>query len=185
MCLYANAFVINKTKETLKLPEFPDRLYASMDHVVHPNFQDQYKGERGVFLTFHDGHCLCQFKEWDSLFSFAEEISKANDLDSIPIMVFWSSGEYQDVKSVDIDLELDKITEKPEEGIIMRLGISVPRRLSSNIRKRIRILFKSGKIATGYLDNYQEHEDYGMIRTETDEIHFSSRELKHVEQVIH
>ena len=104
MCLYANAFVTDKTKETLKLPEFPDGLYASMDHVVHPHFQGQYKGADGVYLTFHDGHCLCQFKEWDSLFSFAEEISRVNDLDSIPIMVFWSGGEYQDIKSMSTDL---------------------------------------------------------------------------------
>ena len=180
MCLYANAFVRSKTDETLTLPKFPPGLYASTDHEVNSGFKNQFEEVEGTFLTFHDGHCLCQFQEWQKLAEFADQIRELNDLDSIPIMVFWSSTEYEDITSIDVDLELDTIDKKPKEGEVMHVGISIVRRLAKYAGNEVKILFKSGKIAIGYLDEYKEKEDYGLIRSKVEEIYFNAREIKDI-----
>jgi hypothetical protein len=178
MCLYANAFIPDKTSESLNLPDFPFGLFASTDHEVNLGFQNQFKGVEGTFLTFHDGHCLCQFQDWEQLLDFVNQIRQANGLDSIPLMVFWSSAEYENITFADVDLELDRIVEKPKEGSILRAGVSIIRRLVKYVGNEIKILFKSGKVVTGILEEYKETEDLGLIRTRTDKIYFNSRELK-------
>ena len=181
MCLYANAFVRSKTNETLALPKFPPGLYASTDHEVNLSFKNQFKGVEGTFLTFHDGHCLCQFQEWQKLAEFVDKIRELNGLDSIPLMVYWSSTEYEDITSINVDLELDTIDKKPKEGEVLQVGISIARRLAKYVRNEVKILFKSGKIAIGYLEDYKEKEDYGLIRTKVEEIYFNAREVKDIQ----
>lgn len=181
MCLYANAFIQGKTSETLVLPEFPPGIYASTDHEINSGFKNQFKGVKGTFLTFHDGHCLCQFQEWKKLAEFVNQIRELNGLDSVPLMVFWSSTEYDDITSIDVDLELDTIEKKPKEGEVMRVGTSIARRLTKYAGDEVRLFFKSGKVVTGNLEDYDENADYGLIRTRTDEIYFNSREVKNIQ----
>jgi hypothetical protein len=181
MCLYANTFVRGKTEETLTLPKFPPGLYASTDHEINSGFKNQFEGVDGTFLTFHDGHCLCQFQEWQKLVEFANQIRELNGLDSIPLMVFWSSTEYEDITSIDVDLELDTVDKRPKEGEILQVGISIARRLTKYIGNEVKMYFKSGKVVTGNLEDYNENADYGLIRTKVEEIYFNAREIRDIQ----
>ena len=183
MCLYANAFAKGMTPESLKLPDPPVGLVASMDHEVHPSFKEEFKEKDGVFFTFHDGHCLCHFEDWNSLIRYSDSIRIHNNLDSLQVMLFWSGAEYDKVTWREIDYELDTLDERPEEGIILSIGISISRRLNVSLGKEIKISFKSGRIARGTLDTYHVDGDYGLLQTRDGDVHFTSRELENVELI--
>jgi hypothetical protein len=171
------------TQENLKLPDPPDGLVASMDHEVHPEFREEFKGKDGVFLTFHDGHCLCHFESWNSLIRYSDSIRIQNNLASLQVMLFWTGTEYEEVIWREIDCELDTIDDKPEEGMILSIGVSISRRLKMSLEKRVKMSFKSGKTVRGILETYQEESDYGMLRTKDGEVHFTSKELENVEPI--
>jgi hypothetical protein len=181
LCLYANAFIKLKDLSSLVLPETPEGLEASTDHIVQAQFSGRFNDEKGVFLTFHDGHCLCRFNAWSDFFASLEKIRQANDLDRIPAMLFWSDTEYDDIKSIDFDIELDDIDMKPEQGAIFFVGESIARRLKLKIGKEINVLFKNGKAIHGILESYHETEEYGVMTTKDETIYFNAQELKHVD----
>ncbi|MHA1961994.1 MAG: hypothetical protein ACW99U_17445 [Candidatus Thorarchaeota archaeon] len=183
MCLFANAFVEGKEFESLIIPEGPEGLFAGPKGEVHKDFSKQFSDREGVFLTFDDGHCLCQFKDWSNLIAFADRIKRANGLNSLPVMVFFTSSEYPEVSSVEFDPELDTINEKPEEGVILNIGIGVRKRLLAFAGKRIKIIFKSGAKTYGIIEEYNESIDYGVIRTGDGVVHISSQEIRTIEVV--
>ncbi|MFW9789446.1 MAG: hypothetical protein ACFFE2_16840 [Candidatus Thorarchaeota archaeon] len=184
MCIYANAFVAGKNRGSLMLPENPPGLKATLDGEMQPKFIDKFKDVEGVFLVLHDGHCLCQYDEWGTLFEFMDSIRQANDVNRVPVMVFFSGSEYQSISQVDVDLELDAISERPEEGDILFVGVSVNRRLAASIGCQISLLFKSGKTLTGVLEEFMIEEEYGRIDVKGESIYFSANEIRHVDTIV-
>ncbi|MFX0107577.1 MAG: hypothetical protein ACFE7R_04770 [Candidatus Hodarchaeota archaeon] len=179
MCLYANGFARGRDEKTLILPESSSGLLVSLNGEIHPAFSKEFEGQ-GVILTFHDGHCLCQFEDWRNLFLYAEEIRLVNDLERLSLMLFWTSDEYPTVKSVDFDITLDNIDQKPEQGTIFDLGVSVKRRLSMNLNQLVEIIFKNGKIMRGVVESLQEAEGYGVLKTDVESIYFNTKEIQTV-----
>ena len=181
MCLYANAFVKSKDKSTLILPVLPEGLKVSTDQIVQAQFLGKYHDDKGLFLSFHDGHCLCQYDTWNDFFTYLEDIRKANGIDKIPAIVFWSDTEYDPIKVIDLDIELDDIDAKPERGTIFLVGVSISRRLILSIGKEISVIFKNGKTLNGILESFHDAEAFGTIVSKDETIYFSAQELKHVD----
>jgi hypothetical protein len=184
LCIYANGFVAGKSKETLDLPKNPEGLLTSFDGVINPDFSDGFKTVDGVFLTFHDGHCLCQYGDWKTFFDYVDQIRQANDVDKLPIMVFFTGEDYSENPNLELDLELDDITQKPKEGAIVYVGISIRRRLVKNVGRQVSVLFKSGKTVIGNLRDYQKDEEYGEINSNGDKIYFKASEIRHVDTIV-
>ncbi len=154
---------------------------ASTDYNAQSQFSGRFYDEKGTFLTLHDGHCLCQFAAWGDFFSLLERIRQVNNLDRIPAMLFWSDTEYDNIKTVDFDIELDDIDNKPEQGVIFLVGVSISRRLKLRIGSEVSVGFKNGKTIRGILESYHEAEEYGVITTNDETIYFNAQELKHVD----
>ena len=184
MCTYANGFVAGKSRETLDLPKNPEGLLVSFDGNLNTDFSDCFKATEGVFLTFHDGHCLCQYSDWKTFFNYIDQIRQANDVDKLPIMVFFTGTDYSENPSLEIDLEMDDTTQKPKEGAIVYVGISIRRRLAKNVGKQVSVLFKSGKTVTGILKDYQKDEEYGELNSNNEKIYFNANEVRHVDTIV-
>ncbi|MFW9794306.1 MAG: hypothetical protein ACFFEE_08390 [Candidatus Thorarchaeota archaeon] len=184
MCIYANLFVAGKNRENLVLPSDPEGLQTTFDGQLQSNFLNKFEKTPGVFLVLHDGHCLCSYKDWKTLFEHVDHIRQANEVDKVPLIVFIAGTEYQKISSTELDLELDVVTKRPEQGVILFVGISIERRLTANIGKQVCLLFKDGKTVTGTLSNYQVHEQYGEIATEKETIYFNANEIRHIDMVI-
>ncbi len=184
MCIYANAFVAGKNQESLIMPNAPEGLQVTFDGEIQSSFFDKFGNTQGVFLVLHDGHCLCSYKDWKTLFEYVESIRQANDVDKVPVMVFTKDVDYSGVSSVELDLELDFVTDRPKQGVIMFVGISVERRLTVNVGNQVSLLFKNGKTANGTLTNYQIHGQYGEISTDDETIYFKASEIRHIDTIV-
>jgi len=179
-----NAFVAGKNSESLTLPPNPEGLFVSTDGAVNKLFEDTFTSRGGVFLTIHDGHCLCQFSDWKTFFEFADKIRQANDVDVLPIMLFVTGEEYEKAPPKEIDLLLDDIEEKPAHGVTIYIGISIRRRLAKYVGGVVSILYKSGKTVTGTLKVYNEEEEFGEIVKGNDSIFFNPNEIRHVDIIV-
>lgn len=184
MCFYANVFIAGKKQDSIVMPKIPDGLQMTFVGELHSSFSQKFKDSPGVFLILHDGHCLCNYKDWKTLFAHVEDLRQANEVDKVPLMVFFSGAEYPKIKTVEVDLELDDPTERPELGLIMFVGISIERRLTMNVGKQVSLLFKSGNTVSGTLSNYQVHEQYGEIVADNETIYFNAAEIRHIDAII-
>jgi len=180
LCLYANAFLKGIDRESLVIPDPPPGIFASLDHTVHLQFNDKFEEQDGRFLTFHDGHCLCQYSDWKTLTSYANSIREANTLEVIPLMLFGTGVEYENLDWHDFYPKLDEMTERPKQGTIFNIRIIIVRRLLANIGKKVELRYKSGKIARGILERYEDTEDYGILHSKEEDVFFSFRELENV-----
>jgi hypothetical protein len=184
MCLYANGFLKGVDREHLTIPDPPIGLFASLDHTINLQFKERFNEDKGLFITFHDGHCLCQYKDWRTLVAYANSIRQENNLDEIPVMLFGTGVDYEELEEGDFDYILDKIDGELIQGFVLTIKIVTSRRLQASLGKQVEFHYKSGKIAKGKLESYQEEEDYGILATKGGEIYFSSRELKDVIRII-
>ena len=184
MCIYANAFVAGKNQDSVILPQTPEGLQVTFDGEIHSIISEKFKDVEGVYLVLHDGHCLCSHDDWKALFQYIEDIRETNNVDKVPLMVFFSSSEYPESSSIEVDPELDDTAQKPNLGDIMFVGVSVERRLVVNVGNQISLLFKDGKTLTGTLTNYQAHEQYGEIETGDETVYFNSSEIRHIDTII-
>lgn len=184
MCIYANAFVAGKDKQSLILPPNPEGLFATDDCVINELFEEAFTPKDGVFLTFHDGHCLCQFSNWKVFFEFVDEIRQSNDVDVLPVMVFATGVEYEKEVPRQIDLLLDDIEKRPDNGVLFYVGISIRRRLVKYAGSIVSLLYKSGKTVVGTLKEYNPEEEYGEITKGDESIFFNAAEIRHVDAII-
>ena len=184
MCFYVNVFVAGKDRDSLVLPSSPDGLQATLEGEFNPSFSMKFEGVQGVFLVLHDGHCLCNYKDWKALFEYVDSIREVNHVDKVPMIVFFSGKEYEEVEPVDVDPDLDDTTQQPLYGVVMYVGVSIERRLAINIGKEVSLLFKNGKTVTGTLTNYQIKEHYGEISTENETVYFNANEIRHVDTIV-
>ncbi len=184
MCIYANAFVAGKDKESLILPPPPEGLLASDDGAINELFEETFTSKDGIFLTFHDGHCLCQFSNWKVFFEFADLIRQSNDVDILPVMVFVTGKQYEKELPREIDLLLDDIEKKPDHGVLLYVGISIQRRLAKYVGSAVSLLYKSGKTVIGTLKEYNLEEEYGEIVKGDESIFFNAAEIRHVDAII-
>ncbi|MHA2312289.1 MAG: hypothetical protein ACXADF_12440 [Candidatus Thorarchaeota archaeon] len=182
MCFYANAFVRGKKEDSIVIPVGPPDLIASLDGTIQRNFSNRFQNEVGVFLSLHDGHCLCQFDNWGSLFRYLDEVRIVNEVDVVSAVLFWSDKEYDSTAVIVVDLGLEDVTERPTEGVVMNMQISVPRRLQRSIGTDVGILMKSGKTIRGILESYDEEGGFGVVkpRKGSDPIYFNENEIKSV-----
>ncbi|MHA2234200.1 MAG: hypothetical protein ACXABH_02570 [Candidatus Thorarchaeota archaeon] len=184
MCFYANAFIAGKDQDSIVLPKNPEGLQVTFDGELQPSFSQKFGDSSGVLLVFHDGHCLCNYKDWKTLFEHVESIRQANDVDKVPLIVFFTGEDYSEINTIEVDLELDDTEKQPKYGMIMYVGISIERRLTVNVGNHISILFKNGKTVTGTLSNYQIQEQYGEIVVDGETIYFNADEIRHVDAIL-
>jgi len=184
LCFYANAFVAGKNQDTIVMPKTPEGLQVTFDGEVHPSLSERFKNTPGVILVFHDGHCLCNYKDWKILFEHVEKIRQLNDIDKVPLMLFFVGTDYTKIRTMEFDLEIDKTTAKPEVGVVLFVGISIERRLTMNAGKQISLLFKNGKTVIGTLTNYQVENQYGEIVTDKETIYFNTGEIRHIDAIV-
>ena len=182
MCRYANAFISGLTREKLLIPQPPVGLQVSIDDKVEEGVQGLIGSVDGVYLIFHDGHCLCQYDEWQDLFRYVEHLRRENNLDSIQLVVYWSGTTYESKAPLYIDTELDILDERPEEGRVFKVGVSIPRRLELHLGKATRMIMKSGRRLDGVLESYDSQGEYGSFRTQDGEVlYFSASEVQSVD----
>ena len=184
LCFYVNAFVAGKTKESIVLPDSPDGLKVTVEGKINTIFSNAFKIRNGVFLVFHDGHCLCQYKDWKTFFEYADKIRQANEVDMLPIMKFFSGTEYSQMPPQEIDLELDDTSENPENGVITYVGTSIRRRLAKYTGQDVSVLYKNGKTIVGTLKDYNREEEYGEILVNTESVYFKANEIRYVDLLV-
>jgi hypothetical protein len=176
--------VAGKTKESLVLPKSPEGLQISLEGEFQPMFVQEFKDVEGVFLVFHDGHCLCQYDDWNTFFRYIEDIRQGNNVDRLPVMVFGTGIDYPERSFEELDLDLDEVSDSPKHGTFIYVGISIGRRLVKNIGKQVSILYKSGKTLIGTLKEFNEEEEYGEIITKGESVYFNINELWHVDAIV-
>lgn len=182
MCRYANVFIPERGIDTIEMPENPPGLQASSaEGIVQQDFESYFQGKDGVYLTLHDGHCLCQYDEWKAFFHFIDEIRVANQLDVVYAFVFWSDNRYEisNISIVDVELELPSDT--PKEGNLFKIQLDITERLLKNIGKLTEITLKSQRTVRGILESYDVDGGYGVIRpAEGEPVYFNENEVKSV-----
>jgi len=184
LCIYANAFVAGRDKDNLVIPKNPEGLQATLDGELQPKFADEFNDVEGVFVVFHDGHCLCQFNDWSKFFRFIEKIRLENNVDKIPVMIFGTGVDYPEMQTMEVDLELDDISRKPKHGTFIFVGISVGRRLAKNLGNQVSLLLKNGKTVNGVLKDFKITEGYGEVVTKGESFYFNINEIWHVDSII-
>jgi hypothetical protein len=184
LCIYANAFVAGRNNDSLVLPKSPEGLRVTLEGVFQSKFVKEFNDDEGVFLGFHDGHCLCQYDDWSTFFKYIDEIRQANNVDKVPVMVFGTGIEYPESSMVELDLELDDVSETPEHGSLIFVAISIGRRLAKNVGKQVSILYKSGKTVIGTLKEFNEEGAYGEIDTKGESVYFRINEIWHVDVIV-
>jgi hypothetical protein len=177
-------FVAGKNRDSIVLPGDPDGLQATLDGELNSFFSQKFAETPGVYLVLHDGHCLCNYKEWDVLYEYVDNIREANNVDKVALIVFFSGKEYQEIPSVEFDPEIDDMKEPPQYGVIMYVGVSVERRLIINVGKDVSLLFKNGKTVTGTLTKFHSTDHYGEISTERDTVYFNANEIRHIDAIV-
>ncbi|TFH04513.1 MAG: hypothetical protein E4H14_14570 [Candidatus Thorarchaeota archaeon] len=184
MCFYANAFVAGKTKESIVLPDGPDGLLVTIEGEINTAFSNAFKSKDGVFLVFHDGHCLCQFKEWKRFFEYADKIRQANEVNALPLMKFFVGEEYSQRPPQEIDLDLDDASDAPENGVIFYVGTSIRRRFVKYTGRDVSVLFKNGSTIIGTLKGYNREEEYGEILVKNESVYFNANEIRDVDLLV-
>jgi hypothetical protein len=182
MCRYANAFISGLSRGEIVIPEPPMGLVATFDDTVEDGVKELIGDTEGTYLLFHDGHCLCQYEEWGNLFGYVERLRSENNLSSVQVIVFWSGTEYEAKATLYVDPELDLMDERPEEGRVFKVGVSIPRRLELRVGMTTRMKMKSGLHLEGVLETYDSYGEYGTFRTHDGEmVYFSAAEIKYVD----
>ncbi len=183
MCRYGNAFIPKVGKKDLSMPSAPEGLVASFDEPFQTNFSTLHKDDEGVLLALHDGHCLCDYQDWNTLFQYLESIRVLNNLNEVEFLLYWSDDVYPMTNRIVIDMHLDSIKEPPVEGVIYEITVATSRRLEQNIGKRIHLLFKSRKEYRGILSSYDAESGNGILQglEPNDTLYFHYKEIASVD----
>ena len=184
MCLYGNVYIPKKGMNLPSLPDTPEGLVISLDAPFQTNFATLHNQDEGLLASLHDGHCLCDYNDWGTLFDYLESIRTINNLDKIEFLLYCSDGVYPLTDRRVLDASIDTIEDKPVEGIIYEIRVSVPKRLFLGLGKEITILLKSGRNVRGLLESYDS--DTGntvlQIKESEEKRYFHEKEIKQVTQ---
>ncbi len=180
MCFYANTFLPSITADTLRLPGELGGLVITIETRIQEDFKAKFSDVDGVFLVFDDGHCLCQYQDWSEFHLILDKIRVTNAINEISALLYWSDRRYELSERKIVDFELDNIEERPEEGILFSIGISVPRRLQIKVGTKVRLTYKSGKTVDGILESFSPEEHYCTITVGSELVYFNENEIKNV-----
>ncbi|MHA1906789.1 MAG: hypothetical protein ACW98Y_05820 [Candidatus Thorarchaeota archaeon] len=185
MCRYGAVYIPKTGKNELVVPSAPEGLVVSFDGPFQTNFSTLHKDDEGKVASLHDGHCLCDYEDWRTLFDYLESIRTINNIDKIEFLLFWSDDVYPLTNRAVVDLGLDTINERPVEGVIYEITISIPRRLENNIRKQTHLVFKSGKELRGTLSSYDKESGNGTFQSISggETVYFHHKEISQVENL--
>jgi hypothetical protein len=185
MCRYGNAYIPKSGKREPSIPDTPEGLVVSFKEPFQTNFSSLHQDDDGLLLSIHDGHCLCDHKDWNTLFRYLESIRIKNNLEKVEFLLYWSDDVYPLTNRVVIDMTLDTVKDTPLEGIIYEITVSISRRLETSVGKKTHLLFKSGKEHRGMLSSYDTESGNGTFQPEkSDEImYFHFKEIALVETI--
>ncbi|MFW9848753.1 MAG: hypothetical protein ACFFF4_06415 [Candidatus Thorarchaeota archaeon] len=184
MCRYGNAFIPMNNKNTPTILSAPEGLVVSYDEPFQTNFSALHKEYNGILIALHDGHCLCDYKDWGTLFDYLESIRSHNNLEKVEFLLYWSDDVYPLTNRVVIDMDLDSIKEIPVEGVIYEITVATSRRLEQNIGNQIHLVFKSGKEYRGILSSYDAETGNGILQSlePNNTLYFHYKEIASVDR---
>jgi len=185
MCRYGNAYIPKSGKSEPSIPATPDGLKVSFDEPFQINFSALHKDDNGVLVAIHDGHCLCDYKNWKQLFDYLESLRIENDLEKVEFLLYWSDSVYPLTDRIVIDMGLDSELDPPIEGVIYEITLSISRRLETYIGQRIHLTFKSGRELRGILSTYDSESGNASLQCEAPEetVYFHFKEIVLAESI--
>ena len=183
MCLQASAFIPGRGMNDIVIPQPPDGLVCEIEESMHADLSRIIKGISGISLALHDGHCLCQYDAWVHLFDYINILRKVNDVSEVKLLIYWSDDSYAELSQSVFDSELDTMDIKPEEGVVYRICVDVPRRLESWIGKDVRVFFKNGRQISGVIKTFIPDDGNGMIEDieSLEPLYFGEKEIHDIE----
>ncbi|MHA2425441.1 MAG: hypothetical protein ACXAEF_11685 [Candidatus Thorarchaeota archaeon] len=183
MCRYGNAYIPKRGKSKPTIPDVPEGLVVSLKEPFQTNFSKLHQDDDGIMLSIHDGHCLCDYKDWRTLFGYLDSIRTMNNLEKVEFLLYWSDDVYPLTNRVVTDMTLDTVKDKPLEGVIYEITVSIPRRLETSIGRQAHLHFKSGKELRGVLSSYDTESGNGTLQPENSEeiVYFHFKEIDLVE----
>ena len=183
MCRFADVYIPKGGKYNPSIPDAPNGLVISVGTAFQTNFAALHKQDDGILASLHDGHCLCNYKDWSILFDYLESIRTTNKLDKVEFLLYWSDDVYPLTDRIIFAVGIDTIKERPVEGMIYEITTSIPRRLEMHTGKQVYLSFKSGKNVKGILQSYSKEGGNGTIQSDTtsETVYFHDKEISQIE----
>ncbi len=182
MCLYASVFISGQGRTDSEIPTPPSGLKYTIDKMPHEAMMQAVDTASGTSFTLHDGHCLCQYQDWESMHTYLDAIREKFHHQDVRFLLFWSDTEYPNPEQHIFDFILDSVDSKPQEGVIYHIAIDVNRRLTLWVGTNVRLVFKNGKSISGTLQAFSSGDGNGMILNEStkEALYFHEKEIQDV-----